>query len=264
MPVTETIALLPGQKVYFASDFHLGTPTPEKSLAREQAVVAWLEAARHDAAVIFLVGDVFDFWFEYKRAIPKGFIRLQGKLAELSDAGVPIILFTGNHDMWMHDYFTTELGIPVYRQPRGYDIGGKRFLIGHGDGLGPGDATYKRLKVLFESRLARRLFRWVHPDLGIRLAHAWSRSSRASNEEKDEEKFLGKEREWLYQYCLSVEQHHHHDYYVFGHRHLPLDLDVNPNSRYINLGEWMTARTYALFDGERLTLQTWAGKEPGR
>lgn len=261
MPATDTIPLLPGQKIYFASDFHLGAPTPEKSLERERAVVTWLEAIRHDAAAIFLVGDVFDFWFEYKRAIPKGFIRLQGKLAELSDVGLPIILFTGNHDMWMYDYFTTELGIPVYRQPRVYEIGGRRFLIGHGDGLGPGDATYKRLKVLFESRLARGVFRRIHPDLGIRLAHAWSRSSRISNQEKDEEKFLGEEREWLFQYCREMEaQQHHHDFYVFGHRHLPLDLAVTPTSRYINLGEWVTARTYGVFDGADLKLRNWPQK----
>lgn len=260
MPVSDSISLVPGQKVYFASDFHLGTPTPEKSLERERAVVAWLEAVRHDAAVIFLVGDVFDFWFEYKRAVPKGFIRLQGKLAELSDAGLPIVLFTGNHDMWMYDYFTTELGIPVYRQPRAYEIGGKRLLVGHGDGLGPGDATYKRLKVLFESRVARGVFRWLHPDLGIRLAHAWSRSSRISNQEKDEEKFLGKEREWLFLYCQEVEKRQHHDFYVFGHRHLPLNLDVTPNSRYINLGEWVTARTYGVFDGSDFNLYAWPGQ----
>ena len=259
MSVIETIPILPGQKIYFASDFHLGTPTPEDSLTRERAVVAWLDTVSHDAAAIFLVGDVFDFWFEYKRAVPKGFIRLQGKLAELSDAGLPIILFTGNHDMWMHDYFTTELGIPVYRQPREYALGGKRFLVGHGDGLGPGDATYKRLKRIFESTLARRLFRWIHPDLGIRLAHAWSRSSRISNKKKDEEIFLGKEREWLYQYCLAAEKQAHHDYYVFGHRHLPLDLDVAPDSRYVNLGEWVTARTYGVFNGQTLRLQTWTG-----
>ena len=258
MPVSESITLLPGKKAYFASDFHLGTPTPEKSIARERAVVAWLEAVRHDAGVIFLVGDVFDFWFEYKRAVPKGFIRLQGKLAELSDAGIPIILFTGNHDMWMRDYFTAELGIPVYRKPRVYEINGKQLYIGHGDGLGPGDATYKRLKVLFESGLARRIFRWVHPDLGIRLAHAWSRSSRISNQEKDEEKFLGQDREWLFQYCLAIEKQVHHDLYIFGHRHLPLDLVVSPESRYINLGEWVNARTYGIFDGQLFELKTWS------
>ena len=249
-----TIVLPPDRKVYFASDFHLGTPSPEKSLEREQAVVAWLDAAKADAAAIFLVGDVFDFWFEYKKAIPKGFIRFQGKLAELTDAGLPIILFSGNHDMWMADYFTHELGIPVFREPRAYLLGDKQFYIGHGDGLGPGDFTYKQLKKVFEHRLARQLFRWLHPDLGIGLAHAWSRRSRISNNEKGEDLFLGEDREWLYQYCVEVEQRQHHDYYIFGHRHLPLDLTVGPDSRYVNLGEWVKARTYAVFDGKTVKL----------
>ncbi|SOD82809.1 UDP-2,3-diacylglucosamine diphosphatase [Spirosoma fluviale] len=254
----ETISLAPGRNVYFASDFHLGTPSIQKSLDRERAVVAWLDAIRHDADVIFLVGDVFDFWFEYKHTIPKGFIRLQGKLAELTDAGTRIILFTGNHDMWMNDYFTKELGIPVYRNPRRYAINGKQFFIGHGDGLGPGDFVYKRLKTVFESKLARGLFRWLHPDLGIGVAQAWSRRSRMSNQEKGEDHFLGEDREWLMLYSREIEAKLHHDYYVFGHRHLTLDLAVTPSSRYINLGEWVFAKTYAVFDGSQLSLKTWA------
>ncbi len=257
MSAIETILLPPGQKAYFASDFHLGTPSPSQSREREQAVVDWLDTIRTDAEVIFLVGDVFDFWFEYKHSIPKGFIRLQGKLAELTDSGIKIILFTGNHDMWMKDYFTKEIGIPVYREPRRYEIGGKRFLIGHGDGLGPGDFVYKRLKTVFESKLARQLFRWVHPDLGIGLAQAWSRRSRISNQKKGEEQFLGEDREWLMQYCREVEAVTHHDFYIFGHRHLPLDLAVNEASRYINLGEWVAAKTYAVFDETGLQLNAW-------
>lgn len=251
----ETIPLPPGRRVYFASDFHLGAPSPAQSRERERAVVNWLEQIRADAGVIFLVGDVFDFWFEYRHTVPKGYIRLQGKLAELTDAGTRVVLFTGNHDMWMGDYFTHELAIPVYRQPRPYQIGDKRFLIGHGDGLGPGDYVYKRLKTVFENGLARKLFRWLHPDLGIGLAQAWSRRSRISNQQKDEERFLGDDREWLMQYCREVERHTHHDYYVFGHRHLPLDRPVSATSRYVNLGEWVSARTYAVFDGQTLRLE---------
>ena len=257
MSEIETIPLAVGRKAYFASDFHLGTPSNVQSRERERVIVDWLDAIRADAQVIFLVGDVFDFWFEYKRSVPKGFIRLQGKLAELTDAGIRIVLFTGNHDMWMNDYFTEEMGIPVYREPRRYLIGEKRFFIGHGDGLGPGDYVYKRLKTVFESGLARRLFRWLHPDVGIGLAHAWSRRSRISNLKKGEEHFLGEEREWLWQYSREVEAQSHHDYYIFGHRHLPLDLTVTPTSRYLNLGEWVSAKTYAVFDGNELELKTW-------
>lgn len=256
MNAAETIALPPDKRIYFASDFHLGTPSLERSREREQAVVRWLDQVRTDAAALFLVGDVFDFWFEYKHAIPKGFIRFQGKLAELADAGLPIRLFTGNHDMWMRQYFTDELGIPVYRQPRPYRLGDKHFLIGHGDGLGPGDHVYKQLKKVFENPLARQAFRWLHPDIGVGLAQAWSRRSRISNDKKGEEEFLGETREWLWQYCRAVEAQQHYDYYIFGHRHLPLDLAVTPRSRYINLGEWVNARTYGVFDGERVTLET--------
>lgn len=255
MTAAEHIPLPPGKRIYFASDFHLGTPSPERSREREQAVVRWLDGVRTDAAALFLVGDVFDFWFEYKHAIPKGFIRFQGKLAELADVGLPITLFTGNHDMWMRHYFTDELGIPVHRQPRPYRLGDKHFLIGHGDGLGPGDHVYKRLKTVFENPLARQAFRWLHPDIGVGLAQAWSRRSRISNDKKGEEEFLGEDREWLWQYCRAVEAQQHHDYYVFGHRHLPLDLAVTPNSRYINLGEWVNARTYGVFDGETMKLE---------
>lgn len=257
MPEQSVIPMAPGQKIYFASDFHLGTPTPEKSRERERAVVGWLETVRPDAAAIFLVGDVFDFWFEYKHTIPKGFSRLQGKLAELTDAGLPITLFTGNHDMWMFDYFTSEMGIPVYREPRVYEAAGKRFYIGHGDGLGPGDHVYKQLKKVFESSLARWLFRWLHPDLGIALATAWSRQSRISGGD-EWEKFLGEENEWLFQYSREIEQKQHHDFYIFGHRHLPLDLNVSPNSRYLNLGEWIYNRTYGVFDGTEMKLERFA------
>jgi len=259
MHTVESIPLRPGRAVYFASDFHLGTPTPQKSRERERRVVRWLDSIRHDAEVIFLVGDLFDFWFEYRKTIPKGFIRLQGKLAELSDAGHRLVIFTGNHDMWMRHYFTDELGIPVYRQPRSYRLGNRTFFIGHGDGLGPGDWVYKKLKVVFENPLARGVFNWLHPDVGVAFADRWSRRSRAANEEKGET-FLGEEREWLLAYAREVEARHHHDYYIFGHRHLPLDLKVSDTSRYINLGEWLTFNTYARFDGERTELLTFSGE----
>ncbi|GAB3884298.1 UDP-2,3-diacylglucosamine diphosphatase [Spirosoma agri] len=257
MSAIETIPLATGRKAYFASDFHLGAPDAVRSRQREQQIVQWLDTIRPNAEVIFLVGDLFDFWFEYKKTIPKGFIRLQGKLAELTDAGMRIEIFTGNHDMWMSDYFTQEMGIPVYRNPRTYEIGTKRFLIGHGDGLGPGDETYKKLKVVFEHRLARGLFSWLHPDIGIQIANAWSKQSRLSHYNHDDTVFNGPETEWLFQYSRSIESQQHHDYYVFGHRHIPLNLEVTPTSRYVNLGEWVSAKTYGVFDGSELTLKTW-------
>lgn len=246
-----------GKKVYFASDFHLGVPDAATSLAREKKIVKWLDMARKDAAAILLLGDIFDFWFEYKHAIPKGFIRLQGKLAEITDAGIPVIFFTGNHDMWMFDYFTKELNIPILRDPISTEIGGKKFHIGHGDGLGPGDHTYKVLKRVFNNKACQWLFARIHPNLGIGVANMWSRRSRISNIKKDED-FLG-DKEWLIQYCKEVESNQHHDYYIFGHRHLPLDISITDASRYLNLGEWVNFCTYGVYDGKNFELKTFEG-----
>ncbi len=245
--------LAPGKKVYFASDFHLGVPNAEASRARERKIVRWLDQAQKDAAAIFLVGDIFDFWFEYRHAIPKGFIRMQGKLAEITDAGIPVIFFTGNHDMWMFDYFTKELNIPVLRHPISTQLGEKTFYIGHGDGLGPGDHTYKILKKIFANKACQWLFARIHPNAGIGIASMWSRSSRIRNT-KVEEAFMGEE-EWLIQHSREVEAKQHHDFYVFGHRHLPLDLSIGDNSRYVNLGEWVNFCSYAVYDGTSLKLE---------
>ena len=253
--MTHSLVLTPGKKIYFASDFHLGVPNHESSLARERRIVKWLESISADAQAIYLLGDIFDFWFEYRHAIPKGFIRLQGKLAELRDAGMPIYFFTGNHDMWMFDYFEKELGIIIYRETQVLEIGIHKLQIGHGDGLGPGDTTYKFLKKFFNSSVCQWLFERIHPNLGIRIAQYWSRQSRISNT-KMEEKFQGEENELLLTYCREQEKSNHHDFYVFGHRHLPLDLNVGENSRYINLGEWVHFNTYAEYDGQEIFLKT--------
>ncbi|WP_439881455.1 UDP-2,3-diacylglucosamine diphosphatase [Pontibacter sp. MBLB2868] len=249
--------LEPGKKVYFASDFHLGVPDAKTSKEREKKIVRWLEMARQDAAAILLLGDIFDFWFEYKHAIPKGFARLQGKLAELTDSGIPVLFFTGNHDMWMFDYFTEELNIPILRDPISTHIGAKTFYIGHGDGLGPGDHTYKLLKKVFNNKACQWLFARLHPNLGIGVANSWSRRSRISNVKKDES-FLGDD-EWLVQYCNDVQDKQHHDYYIFGHRHLPLDLPIGDKSRYINLGEWVNFCTYGVYDGKNFELKPFEG-----
>lgn len=238
---------LHGKKIYFASDFHLGAPNSEESKIRERKIIQWLDSIQEEAAAIFLVGDIFDFWFEYKQVIPKGFIPFISKISQLRDRGIPIFFFTGNHDLWMKDYFTQELGIPVFHQPIDVLIDGKKVLVGHGDGLGPGDHTYKLLKKVFVNPFAQWLFRWFHPDLGIGLAKAWSGHSRITNIEKNENHFLG-EQEWLWQYCKEVEQTNHYDFYIFGHRHLPLELKVGENSHYYNLGEWVSQFTYLQLD----------------
>jgi UDP-2,3-diacylglucosamine hydrolase len=252
----ESLESLNGKKIFFASDFHLGVPNYSESLDREKRIIRWLDSIKHEAHAIYLLGDIFDFWFEYKHAIPKGFIRLQGKLAELRDAGIPIVFFTGNHDMWMFDYFKDELGIPIYRDPQLLQVGEHKLLVGHGDGLGPGDTTYKFLKKFFNSKVCQWLFARLHPNFGIGIARYWSRKSRISNLNR-EEKFQGEEGEFLWIYCKEMEKRSHHDFYVFGHRHLPLDLKINDNSRYINLGEWVQFNSYAVYDGNDVKLKTW-------
>lgn len=245
--------ILPGKKIYFLSDFHLGAPDYDTSLQREKLIVSFLEEIRHDASMIFIVGDMFDFWYEYRLVVPKGYVRLLGKLAEITDSGIPIHFFVGNHDMWMNDYLQQELNIPVYFEPKEYEFGEKKFLIGHGDGLGPGDHGYKMLKKVFRNPVCQWLFGIMPPFFGMGLANFFSRKSREATG-KHEEVFRGEENEWLITYCKDVLKEKHYDYMIFGHRHLPIDFSLGNNTRYINLGDWIRYYTYAVFDGESLTL----------
>ena len=253
MTNTNHISVAEGKKVYFASDNHLGAPTMEASLPREKKFVAWLDEIKHDAAAIFLLGDLFDFWFEYKRVIPKGFTRTLGKLAEISDSGIPIYYFVGNHDLWMNGYFEDELNITVFHKPQEFTFNETTLLIGHGDGLGPGDKGYKRMKKVFTNGFCKWLFKWLHPDIGVKLAQYLSVKNRLISGEEDV-KFLGEDNEWLVQYCRKKEAEQHRDYYVFGHRHLPMEIDIANNSKYINLGDWISYYTYAEFSNTNISL----------
>ncbi|KGO81259.1 UDP-2,3-diacylglucosamine hydrolase [Flavobacterium beibuense F44-8] len=241
-------------KIYFASDQHLGAPTQEKSFPREKKFVAWLDEVKKDADAIFLLGDLFDFWFEYKTVVPKGFVRVLGKLAEIRDSGIPIYFFVGNHDLWMHDYFEKELNIPVYHKPKEFTFNDKVFLIGHGDGLGPGDKGYKRMKKVFINPFSKWLFRWFHPDLGVKLAQYLSVKNKLISGDSDV-RFLGEDNEWLVLYSKRKLETKHYDYFVFGHRHLPMTIDLGQNSTYINLGDWIGYFTYGVFDGEKFELK---------
>ncbi len=246
--------MIPGKKIYFASDFHLGVPDYEKSLVREKKVVQWLDQIKHDAEELYLLGDVFDFWFEYKRAVPRGHVRLLGKLAELSDSGIKIHYFTGNHDMWTFDYLSEELNVKIYREPIEAEYAGKKFFIGHGDGLGPGDHGYKFIKKVFASPVSQWLFARLHPNFGIGLAEYFSKKSRIATGTADE-KFLGEEKEWLVIHSKELLAKKHYDYLIFGHRHLPLDIKINGSSRYINLGDWIRYFSYGVFDGGEFRLE---------
>jgi UDP-2,3-diacylglucosamine hydrolase len=241
------------KQIYFLSDFHLGAPDAATSLVREKRIVAFLNEIKDKAHTIFIMGDLFDFWFEYKKVVPKGYVRILGKLAELTDSGIAIHFFVGNHDMWMNDYFQKELNIPVYYEPVAFDFNGKKFLLGHGDGLGPGDHGYKFIKKIFRNRLAKTLFGMLPNRWGIGLADYFSRKSRAQTGQKDEV-FMGKEKEWLVAYCEEIVQTQQYDFFVFGHRHLPLHIPLNTQSTYVNLGDWIKYNSYAVFDGSDLTL----------
>lgn len=242
------------KKIYFASDQHFGIPDAASSKLREKKFITWLDEVKNDARAIFLLGDLFDFWFEYKTVVPRGFVRVLGKIAELKDSGIPIYFFVGNHDLWMSDYFETELGIPVFHQPREYVFDGKTFLIGHGDGLGPGDKGYKRMKKVFSHPFSKWLYRWLHPDIGVRVAQYLSTKNKLISGQEDIN-FLGEENEWLAQYSKRKLEKKHYDYFLFGHRHLPMEIQVGTNSKYINTGDWISHFTYAVFDGKELTLK---------
>jgi len=244
------------KKIYFLSDFHLGAPDEKSSLVREKKLVRFFDSIRHDAAQIFIVGDIFDFWYEYKEVVPRGYVRLLGKLAELTDEGIPIHFFVGNHDMWMHDYFQKELNISVYFEPKVFEFNQKIFYIGHGDGLGPGDHGYKFIKKIFRNPLCQWAFGQLHPTWGIGLANYFSRKSRVKTGNSDEI-FLGEDKEWLILYCREILEQKHYDYFIFGHRHFPLDFKLSADSRYINLGDWIRNFTYASFDGKDMELKKW-------
>jgi UDP-2,3-diacylglucosamine hydrolase len=241
------------KNIYFLSDFHLGAPNKEASLIREKRIVAFLDSIEHNATEIFVVGDMFDFWFEYKQVVPKGYVRILGKLAQLTDAGIAVHFFVGNHDMWMRNYFETELNIPVYYEPQTIIRNNLKILVGHGDGLGPGDKGYKRLKKVFRNQLSQFLFGILPPQLGIGLANYFSKKSRLATGTADSV-YLGDDKEWLLQYCKHKLTQEHYDYFIFGHRHLPIHKPIN-NSTYINLGEWINYESYAVLTGTTIALQ---------
>ena len=246
--------LTPGKKIYFISDFHLGVPNDTDSRKREDKIVAWLNSISNDVQILYLMGDVFDYWFEYKEVVPRAYVRLLGKLAELSDVGVEMHYFTGNHDMWVFDYLPKEIGLQIHRAPIQMEYNGKKFFLGHGDGLGPGDYGYKFIKRVFANKLAQWLFARIHPNTGIGLMKFFSRRSRIATGTSDDF-YLGDDKEWLMIYSREVLQTEHYDYFIFGHRHMPLDKALSDNSRYINLGEWINHFTYAVYDGQELQLK---------
>ena len=247
------------KKIFFLSDFHLGAPDVTVSLEREKKIIRFLDRIKNEAAEIFILGDLFDFWYEYRKVVPKGYVRILGKLAEITDAGIPVYFFVGNHDMWMNDYFQKELNIQVYFEPKEFIYNGRRFLIGHGDGLGSGDHGYKFIKKVFRNKTCQWIFGILPPYIGMGIAGYFSRKSRAQTGQSDEV-FLGEDKEWLIQYCKGELSKKHYHYFVFGHRHLPLDIKLADDSRYLNLGDWIKYDSYAVFDGQDMVLKYYNSK----
>jgi UDP-2,3-diacylglucosamine hydrolase len=249
--------------IYFISDQHFGFSTRKESAQREMLFIKWLEQIRNDAEALYLMGDLFDFWFEYKTVVQKGYVRLLGKLAEIVDSGVPVYFFRGNHDIWAFDYLETEIGMKLYRKPVVEEKKGKRFYLEHGDGLGKGDKGYIFFKKIFESRFNQWLFRWIHPDIGNCLAWSWSGNSRLKCERKNK-KHVAKEgitideadvKTRVANYCKEILKTEKIDYFVFGHYHQPIEYDLTPESKIFTLGDWIDHFSYGVFDGEKFELK---------
>ena len=241
------------KKIYFVSDAHLGLPPKEKSIMREKLLVEWLDSIKKDAAAVYLMGDIFDYWFEYRKVVPRGFVRFLGKLAELTDNGIEVNFFTGNHDVWVFDYLPSEIGVNVFREPLITVLGGKKFYLAHGDGIGPGETSYKFLKKIFTCRWLQWLYARVHPNLATSFAHYWSNHSRLSKGAYTG--FLGENKEQLILHARKLLKKEHFDFFIFGHRHIPLDLNLNESSRIIYLGDWFINFTYAVFEEGNFTLK---------
>ncbi len=245
------INLPKGKKIYFISDAHLGLPPREKSLQREKLLVKWLNEMQKDACDIFLLGDIFDYWYEYRKVVPRGFVRFLGKLAEISDSGINIHFFTGNHDVWVFDYLPEEIGLKVYRKPLFAEINGFKFYLAHGDGLGSGEPGFRLLKAMFTSKILQWLFSRIHPNTSVGFAHRWSKHSRFST--GNYASWLGEDKEHLIIHSKEILKKEHFDFFVYGHRHVPKEFDLQ-NSKVVYLGDWFVNFTYGVFDGENFNV----------
>ncbi|HOW25628.1 MAG TPA: UDP-2,3-diacylglucosamine diphosphatase [Bacteroidales bacterium] len=245
-------------KIYFASDFHFGIPDAESSLEREKKLVRWLEEVRKDAAEIYLMGDLFDFWFEYQTVIPKGFTRFLGKLAEITDSGIPVHLFRGNHDIWAFHYLQKEIGLVLHRDPEIREWNGMRFYLAHGDGLGNGDRGYKFLKKVFEFPFNQWLYRWLHPDIGSAMGLYFSRKSKYAHiaQEKKDANSINIPTERLYEYSWQVlKKDPDIRFFIFGHHHLPTHKKIGETAEFFLIGDWITHFSYVVFDGKEAELR---------
>ena len=240
-----------GKKIYFVSDVHLGAQSLDHIQEREKKFSRWLEDIRKDAGMLFLMGDIFDFWFDYKSVIPRGFTRTLGKIAEIADDGIPVHFFTGNHDLWVFDYLSSELGVTVHHEECRMTLYGKKFFLAHGDGLDAGDKYYLFLKKIFTNRVLQKLFSMLHPNLAFSIAHAWSKKSRQTK--GMDHPF--RENDGIYKYAKELSKKELFDYFVVGHRHLMVNRLMENKAHFLMLGDWITYNSYGVFDGETFELK---------
>lgn len=244
--------------VYFISDAHLGSRAIKHGRTQERRLVRFLDSIKEKAGAVYMLGDIFDFWYEYKLVVPKGFTRLLGKISELTDLGVEVHFFTGNHDIWAYDYLEKECGVVLHHKPMTLELGDKLFLVAHGDGLGDPDRKFKFLRWLFHNRAAQVMFSAIHPRWGIDFGLRWAAHSRKMQENATPATYLGEDKEPLVLYAKDyLHSHPDVNYFVFGHRHIELDLVLSRTARVVILGDWITQFTYAVFDGEQLWMENY-------
>lgn len=242
-------------KIYFVSDVHLGAPALSNNHERELRFASWLDSINADVRELYLMGDIFDFWWEYKKVVPRGFTRILGRIANLTDRGIPVYFFPGNHDLWVFDYLPSELGVIVHHQEIVKEIGGKKFFLAHGDGLDAGDVGYNRLKKIFTNKKLQWLFSRLHPNFALNIAHKWSKSSRTAKFEKEDE--FNVNVDGIYKFAESFLKKEQIDYFIFGHRHKMVYYPMNENTRFVLLGDWIKNFSYGVFDGDKFELKTY-------
>ncbi len=249
------------KKIYFASDAHLGLTLFEERKSAEKRLVRWMDSIKETCKELYFLGDMFDYWFEYKYVIPKGFARFIGKMAEFIDAGIPVYLFTGNHDIWMFGYFQDEIGATICDHDIVKELFGKKFYMAHGDGLGDPSLSFRLLRGFFRNKPCQAMYKWIHPDATMPFGLSWSKFNRKKKRGNKAEKYLGPEKEFLVQFAQKHREENEIDFYIFGHRHIDLDLTIEQESRVIILGDWIQKFTYAVWDGERLEVKHFEREE---
>ncbi len=250
------------KNIYFLSDAHLGSLAIEHSRTQERRLVRFLDSIKSKASAIYLLGDMFDFWYEYKYVVPKGFTRFLGKLSELTDMGVEVHFFTGNHDIWAYDYLERECGLILHRQPLTTEIYGKVFYLAHGDGLGDPNTRFKVLRKIFHNRTCQVLFSSIHPRWGMAFGLNWAKQSRLKRKDGMEPPYQGEDKESLVLYTKKYMQSHRDiDFFIYGHRHIELDLMLSRKTRMMIIGDWITQFTYVVYDGEHIFLEEYVEGE---